>query len=176
MIIEIILVFIFYLLLVIAGSYYVDLFLTKDEFTKEELKSILPYLLNYWNSIIKKYTMTTFFTILGVSSIIGILIPMIIYNWLGNSSMFFALVFFMLPMAKRHFEQSQVNTSESLADSAINIFVRYSEIIVIGFGAGNGSALIYNFRPMEDIHFLWFFVNIVLVTIMLGMAVRKAME
>jgi len=46
-----------YLILVILGSYYVNLYLTKDQFTKDELKNVMPYLKESWVKLSRTYSM-----------------------------------------------------------------------------------------------------------------------
>ncbi|MFC1670386.1 hypothetical protein ACFL20_08330 [Spirochaetota bacterium] len=169
-------IYIIYFLLILIASYYVNLFLTKDEYTKDELKNVIPYLKNYWDKIKGNYSLIIIIIILVISSLIGYLIPAVITHWITNSSIFFVIVFFVLPIIKKRFEITQVTSSENYSDKIANIFVKYIDIIIIGFGSGLGSALISNWRKLIDIHSFWFVLNIVIVSIFLGISFSRVTE
>jgi hypothetical protein len=171
--IEIILIYIVYLFVLIVGSYYVDLYLSKDQFTKEELKDVLPYLSKLWRKIAHSYSVSLVAAILTVSSLFGILFPMVSQNWFLNSSIIFLIMYFSFPVLKKNFDKTTVTVSGSYADTATNIFVKYHEIILIGFGAGTATGLIYNWGVFKAVHFLWFLVNLIALSILIGLAIKN---
>ncbi len=173
MIIEIVLIYIVYLILIILGSYYVDLYLSQDQFTKEELKNVIPYLTKLMNNIANNYSVTILTVILIVSSLVGIALTMVTQHWLLNSAIIFGVLFFILPLAKRNFDKAMVTTGGNLSDTAMNIFLKYYNFILAGFGTGTASALMYNWGAFKAIHFLWFLINIIALTILLGITVKN---
>lgn len=173
MIIEIILIYIVYLMLLTLGSYYVNLYLTQDQFTKEELKNVIPYLIKLRDSIANNYSMTILAVILIVSSLVGIALTMVTEYWLLNSAIIFAVMFFIFPLVKKNFDKAMVTTGGNLSDTAMNMFLKYYNFILIGFGTGTASAIMYNWGAFKSIHFLWFLINIIALTILLGITINN---
>jgi hypothetical protein len=172
-IIEIILIYIVYLMLLTLGSYYVNLYLTQDQFTKEELKNVIPYLIKLRDSIANNYSMTILAVILIVSSLVGIALTMVTEYWLLNSAIIFAVMFFIFPLVKKNFDKAMVTTGGNLSDTAMNMFLKYYNFILIGFGTGTASAILYNWGAFKSIHFLWFLINIIALTILLGITINN---
>lgn len=173
MIIEILIIYLIFLLLVLVGNYYINIFLTQEQYSKEEMKNILPYLSQFWDKINKNYSLLTFFIILTISSFLGLIIPMLSSHWIANSSIFFMIIFFLLPYIKKYYEQSQVTSSDNYSDTITNIFVKYSDIIKIGFGTGLGTALMLNWRLLTHINSILFLLNILIIAILLGISLKK---
>jgi hypothetical protein len=169
-IIEIVLIYVAYLILLILGSYYVDLYLSKDQFTKNELKDIMPYLKESLNRVLRTYS------ILVISSAIGIALPMLSQHWFLNSAILFLVMFFTFPLAKKNLEKAKVTTGGNLSDTAMNIFTEYDNIILTGFGAGTATGLMYNWGVYKAIHFLWFLINFIVLSILVGIAIKNAIK
>jgi hypothetical protein len=172
-IIELLLMYVVYLLLLIIGSYYVNLYLSKDQFTKEELKEVLPYLSQLLSKIINNYSTSILIATLLVSSIIGIALPLISDHWFLNSSIIFLIMFFTFPVAKKNFDKTQVTTGGTASDTVINIFSRYYNVILIGFGNGSATGLMYNWGVYKSVHFLWFLINFIALSVMVGVAIKN---
>jgi hypothetical protein len=162
-----------YLILIILGSYYVDLYLSKDQFTKEELKNVIPYLTKFWYGMANNYALTILAVILVISSLVGIALTMVTQHWLLNSAIIFAVLFFIFPLAKKNFDKAMVTTGGNLSDTAMNMFLKYYNFILVGFGTGTASALMYNWGAFKAIHFLWFLINIIALTILLGITIKN---
>lgn len=173
MFIEIIIIYIVYLIILIVGSYYVNLYLSQEQFTKEELKDIIPYLTKLWNSIANNYSMVILAGSLIIASVAGILPTMLSQHWFLNSAIIFTVMFFVFPLAKKNFDKAMVTTGGNLSDAAINIFLRYYNFILIGFGAGTASGLMYNWGVFKAVHFLWFLINIIVLTILIGVCIKN---
>ena len=173
MFIEIIVIYLVYLIILILGSYYVNLYLSKDQFTKDELKDIIPYLERLWNNIANNFSMLILAISLIVSSMVGILLPMLSQHWFLNSSIIFVVMFFIFPLAKKNFDKAKVTTGGNLSDTAMNIFLKYYNFILIGFGTGTASALMYNWGVFKAVHFLWFLINFIVLSILLGIAIKN---
>ncbi len=172
MIIEIVLIYIFYLMIIILGSYYVNLYLSKDQFSKDELKDILPYLTKLWDRINNTYSLSILMICLGVASLIGVLLPMLSQHWFLNSAIIFIVMFFTFPLAKKNFDMARVTTGGSLSDTAMSIFVKYHSIILIGFGTGTATGIMYSWAVYKAINFLWFLINLIVLTIFIGMVIK----
>jgi hypothetical protein len=172
-IIEILIMYIVYLSLLVFGSYYVDLYISKDQFTKEELKNVLPYLSKLLNKIINSYSIPLFLAILLVSSIIGIALPLLSDHWFLNSSIIFLVMFFTFPVAKKNFEKTQVTIGGNMSDTVTNIFTRYYNVILVGFGNGTATGIMYNWGVYKSVHFLWFLINLIALSVMVGVAIKN---
>jgi hypothetical protein len=172
-IIGIIIIYIVYLIILILGSYYVNLYLSKEQFTKEELKDVIPYLAKLWNSIANNYSMVILTGSIIVASIVGIVLTMLTQHWFLNSAIIFAVMFFVFPLAKKNFDKAMVTTGGNLSDTVMNIFLKYYNFILIGFGAGTASGLMYNWGAFKAVHFLWFLINIIALTILIGITIKN---
>lgn len=172
MIVEIILIYIFYLLIVILGSYYVNLYLSKDTFTREELRDIFPFLTKFWNNIVSNYSMTMMLICIGTASLIGILLTMLSQHWFLNSSIIFIVMFFTFPLAKKNFDMARVTTGGSFSDTAMSIFAKYHNIILVGFGTGTATGLMYNWGVYKAVNFIWFLINFILMTVFIGIVIK----
>ena len=173
MLIEIILIYVFYLMIIVLGSYYVNLYLSKDSFTKEELKEVIPHLKNMWNKIRNNYSISILLICTGISSLVGILLAMLSQNWFLNSAILFVAMFFAFPLAKKNFDSAMITTGGTFSDTAMSIFVKYHSAILIGFGSGTATGLMYNWGVYKSINFLWFIVNIIVITILIGMCINE---
>ena len=173
MILELILIYFVYLVIIILGSYYIDLFLSKDQYTKKEIKNSLPYFSKLLDTIKHTYSITSLVVIVSATSLLGILLPVLIQHWLTNSAIFFAVLFFILPLLKKQLEKYKVSDSENPLDNLSNIIIRYDDIILIGLGLGTASAIILNWGTTKFIPFLWFLVNIIIISILLGITFYK---
>ena len=172
MIIEIVFIYIFYLLIIVLGSYYVNLYLTKDQFTKDELKDVLPYLTKLWNRIMTSYSISILLICLCAASLVGVLLPMLSQHWFLNSAIIFVIMFFTFPLAKKNYDMARITTGGSFADTAMSVFVKYNSIILIGFGAGTATGIMYSWGVYKAINFLWFLVNLIVLTIFIGIVIR----
>ena len=175
MVIEFLAVYIVYLLLIILGNYYVHLFTSKEQYTREEIKNVTPYLLKCWNTV-RHYSLSMFLLLLLLSSFIGAMMPLIFQNWFFNSSIIFVPIFFFLPYLKKNYEQAQVTTPDDYSDAIVNIFVKYCDVLIVGFGLGLGAMLIYNWAVFKLVHFIWFFINIVAVTVLIFISIRNVQK
>lgn len=164
------------MLAVVAGTYYVDLFISKDVYTREELKSVLPWLGKIWKTLTGNYPVPVMIGVLLGSSFIGIVIPRLFSHWIISSSLLLVIFFFVMPYIKKHLEQSKVTSSEDYTDNAANFFVKFNDIFLFGFGFGLGAVLIYNWASVKSIIFLWFLPNIVVVAVLLGISLRNAIR
>lgn len=176
MIISIALLFALYLAAVIAGSYYVNLYLTQDQFSKDDFREIMPYVKDSWAKISRNYSMPVLAVIFFVSSIIGIALTMLSQNWFLNSAILFLVMFFTFPYAKKNVEKAGVTTGGNFSDMALTLFVQYDNMILTGYGAGTATGLMYNWGAYNAIHFFWFLVNLIALSIIVGIAIRNAIN
>lgn len=176
MIIEFLILCILYLSIVLVGVYYFTLITRKDQYTKDEFKNVIPFLKGSWKKVSSNYPLPFFLSILVISVFFGVIIPMVFRHWITNSSIFFVILFFSLPLIKKYLEKSQVAESKSYSDNLSNLFIRYMDIIIIGFGTGLGSALIYNWRDLPEIYSPFFLINIIIISLFLGHTVKNVLK
>jgi hypothetical protein len=172
-VVEFVLLFVAYLMILILGSYYVNLYISQEQFSKNELKAIVPYLSKLRNRVGSDYSILILGITFVVASLLGIALPMLSEHWLLNSSIFFVAMFYTFPMVKKNIEKARVTTGGNLYDTAMNIFVRYNNFILIGFGTGTGTALMYNWAVNKSVHFLWFLANFIVLSILIGIAIHN---
>ena len=103
----------------------------------------------------------------------GILIIMLSEHWLLNSAIIFIIVFLTFPIAKKNFDKVKVTTGSGFSDTAINIFSKYYNFILLGFGTGTGAGLMYNWGVYKAVPFLWFLINFTVISILVGMVIHN---
>jgi len=172
-IIELILLFITYLAVLILGTYYINLYISQDHFTKEELKNIFPYLANLWSSVTNNNSIPLLLGIIVIFSFLGVLVTMLSDHWFLNSSIIFTIMYLTFPLARKSFDKAKVTTGGGFADTAIDLFLKYYNFILIGYGTGTGTALMYNWGVYKSVPFLWFLINFIVISILLGMIVKN---
>ncbi len=155
--------FIFFLFVV---NYYVNLFSSKELYTREDVSNFMPYLSESLGKMTQKYNVSGLVVALAVSSLFGVGIPLLSMHWFFNSSILFAVLFLVSPAIKESFDASKVNASDSRVDEIANLFSRYIGIIVLGFGTGTGASLMLNWANKKELGFLWFAVNIIAVIVL----------
>lgn len=170
------LVYFVYVLFLFVIHYYTDLISSKDQYTKEELSNILPAVVENWKVLSAMYTPSGMLIGLAASSIIGLLIPFISSNWFVNSSILVIVLYLVIPFIKEQIDSSMVHSSDNIADSVVNFFSKNAVIILLGFGSGTGASLMYNWAQKKDIPFLWFLVNLVAVTVLMEILLKKELK
>jgi hypothetical protein len=173
---EIIFIFLCYGALMVIVTYYVNLYLAKDQYSKGELKNISPFLLQLWNVFLNKYSFVQLIFVMLGTAFVGTIIPLLSGGWIVNSALIFVAVYFAVPFIRQSFEKTQVMASEEYSDNVVNLFVKYSDVGVFSFGAGYGSALIYSWATIDSIYFLWFFINIVIVSTLMTVLLKKMIK
>jgi hypothetical protein len=150
--------------------------MSKEQYTREELKGVIYFFPVFLGKISEKYSFVMFFATMIAASLIGMLPPAVTFHWFANSAILFGIVFAGLPVLKKNFEASRVTESESYADTAANFVLKYNESLIFGFGIGAGSMLISNWGSSREISFLWFLLNLVIITVLLTMTLKKIFE
>jgi len=89
-----------------------------------------------------------------------------------NSAIIFIVMFFTFPLAKKNYDMARITTGGSFADTAMSIFVKYNSVILVGFGTGTATGIMYAWGVYKAINFLWFLINLILLTIFIGMVIR----
>jgi hypothetical protein len=84
----------------ICIGYYINLVMTKDHYTRDELKSIVPFFARYWRSISGSHSALLVLIVFLIFSFAGIVLPMVSDGWFFNSSVIFLVLFFIFPMVK----------------------------------------------------------------------------
>src|SRR5512137_2909575 len=98
------LVYLFFLFFLLVINYYVHLISTKDQYTKEELSNILPYLSDSWKAMNERYSSSGLITSFILSSLVGLLIPFLSVHWFFNSSILFCIFFLVFPVVKERLD------------------------------------------------------------------------
>lgn len=172
--IDVILLYAVYCAAVICGGFYIHLFTSQEHYTRDELTSIVPFLFRYWTRLSASHSSFLVLVVFFACSFAGMLLPMVSDGWFLNSSILFIVMFFVLPLLKKNFDKALVTTGGDFSDTAANMFSKYQQFIVIGFGCGTGTALMYNWGARDIINFPWFILNFIILTGCLGITVAKA--
>ena len=162
-----------FLSVLIVMNYYINLWKSKNEYTKDEIKDVFPHFLSFLKIIGSQYSPVPFLVLLLLSSLLGFLIPYI-PHWFFYSSIILIVMFLVFPIITNSIEQSKVMAAGDMKDIAANIFAKHSDIIIIGFGTGLGSSLIFRWGSLKEISFLWFLVNIIIISIIIELTLIKS--
>jgi len=170
---QIILTFIIYLFCAIVITYYYNLLMTKNEYSREEIAKVMPQLISIWKKISAKYSVLNLIFIISIAGLIGGGIPGIMHNSIINSAILPFIVYFFLPKAAVYFEETRVTTSESFVDILEDIYVKYYLLINTSFIAGYASTMIYNWATLGIISFYWFIINFGIITSILVLSLKE---
>lgn len=169
---QIFLILLIYTAISFTLTYYANLFISKSEYTRQELSDILPQLGNMLNRISSNYPVLRLTGIFLISSLIAIIILSIFTNWLINSAIIPVLVYVSGPKLAMYFEETRVTISNSYTDILETIYSRYYRYIMAGFLAGFGTKLIDNWINVGAISFYWFFINFFISTVLFILILR----
>lgn len=147
--------------------HYFQLFRSKEQYTRDELKNVIPSIPKYWDSLLQRYSISGFAFYLLVSTILGLLIPFISLGWFLQSSIIFVILFLVLPYVKRYMENIRVTAPADYGDILSNIFIRYTEVILYGFGAGTFSSITYLWSTHKELSFFWYIINAAVILILM---------
>ena len=173
MLFNITIIYIVFIFIIVAASYYIDLFMKKDEFTKNDIKSLMPHFNAMWSRYSQKYPPVTFLVVFIVSSFLSILLTLSTSNIIMNSAILFIMLYFFLPVISNNIEKSRVIESDNYSDYAANIIVKFNDVIVLGYAAGSGAALVFSWGALRHISFFWFILNLVIVIILAEIKIRQ---
>lgn len=154
-------------------TYYFNLFVTQNVYTRSELSNVFPQVGNMLNKIYNKYSIPYLIIFFAVSSLTGILILSIFGNWFFNSAILPAVCYFFGPRLAVYFEQTRVTITEDTTDIIQALYSKYYNIIMIGFFCGYATKLIDNWINNEEIGFYWFILNFIIITSMTVITLRN---
>jgi hypothetical protein len=174
MVINILFILIVFVFVTVAISYYADLITKKEEYSRDDLKNILPFAAMLWEHYLQKYSLPVFIAIFISSSFASIVLTLVSASVLLNSSLLFIIVYFALPVISGNLEKSRVTDTGNYFDHAANIIIKHSDIIILGWGAGSGAALIYSWGSLKQIGFIWFVINLVVVIVLSQIKIRQS--
>lgn len=169
----ILIIYTVFLLFILTVNYYVNLISSKDQYTREEISNILPYIAESWLKVSRKYSSPALLLALFGSSFFGILIPFTSAHWFFNSAIFFVVIYLVLPLVKERVDSVKVSSSSMISDDIGNMISRMSYIIIFGFGMGTGTSLMYNWAKEKELAFLWFLVNLAVIVVLEVYAINK---
>ncbi len=147
--------------------HYFQLFRSKEQYTKEELKNVIPSIPRYWDSLLQRYSISGFVFSLLAATIPGLLIPFISLGWFFQSAIIFILLFIILPYVRGYMENIRVTAPADYGDVISNIFIRYTDVILYGFGAGTLSSITYLWTTHRELSFLWYIINAAVILIIM---------
>lgn len=163
--IAILLLCVFYLGLIIIIYEYYMLFSSKDEYTKQELKGVITGIPDHWMPLLSQFRLFPIYAL--TSLIVGILIPLLSYNWFFQSSIFSILLFIILPQVRRSYEPMKVTITDSIWDTIAAALSEYHEIMIVFFSIGTVASLTYCWIANRELSFLWFFVNAIIICVII---------
>ena len=171
--IEVFFTLIIYLIISLIITYYFNLFISKDEYTRQEISDVIPQLGNMLKKISSNYPVTLLTGVMLLSAFIAIMILIISKNWIINSAAIPLLFYFLGPKLAMYFEETRVTVPEKFTDILETIYSRYYRYIIAGFLAGFGTKLIDNWINLGAISFLWFLINFTVNTTLLVLILRE---
>jgi len=162
----VVIIYAVFTLFILTVCYYVNLISSKDQYTREEISNILPFVAETWQKVYSRYPSPMLFLMLLGSSFIGLLIPFLSSHWFFNSAVFFVVLYLVAPLAKERVDSVKVSNSDEIKDDLTNLFSRFTYIIVLGFGLGTATSLMYNWAQEKELSFLWFLLNLAAIVLL----------
>ncbi len=160
----------------LALHYYITLFMTKDEFTKDEFKNLTPYFKGVAAVATQNFQISWLLLILVFSGLLGVVLPVFFVNSFFNSIFPFLLVYFAFPFLARFLAERQVTDSDSPSDYAANIFIKYHSVFSFGFGLGVLTGFSYNWVHQLTTGFLFFAFNFAAAIVLLQFALTIVLQ
>lgn len=171
-----ILIYLFFAAFLFTVTYYADLISSKEQYTREEISNILPFITESWQKLSDKYPMPGLTLALFFPSFLGLLIPFISASWFFNSSILFVVLYVVLPVMKERFESVRVSASEYYADAISNFISKYARIVLIGFGTATGASLMYNWAHKKELGFIWFIFNLAVIVVLEVLTISREIK
>ncbi len=163
---NILIVYAVYLILVFVIAHYVNLFSSKSEYTRAELTDLKPLAGTVKKKLEMKYSPAFVIVSMLITSLVGLLFSLV-EHWIFQSALVAVLLFVIIPMVQKYIMDRMVIASDSSIDTFANIFAKYCNFIILGYGAGYGAGLMYYWSMTREMLFIWFALNIVVVTVIL---------
>ncbi len=170
---QIILTFLIYSSIAFILTYYFNLFISKEEYTRQDFSDILPKLGNMLTKISSNYPLLNLSGIILISAILAIIILSIFNNWIINSALLPLLLYFFGPRLATYFEETRVTITDNYKDILEIIYARYYRYIMAGFFMGFGTKLIDNWVNAGLMSFYWFIINFFINTALLVLILRE---
>lgn len=165
--IEFLVLFLLYSFVVSAGAYYVQIFTSKENYTREELTSLAPYFSQLRHHLRKKFNPMSLIVFAITASLIGLALPFVRFHAITNSVLLFGVFSLILPIFQNHFNSSRVSVSEDITDSAAALFFRYSTVALLFFGIANAVGFTLSWTRHHQVSFLWLLVNLAIFAFLL---------
>jgi len=169
---QIVLTLIIYSVISFILTYYLHLFTSKNEFSRQELSDLFPQLGNMLKKITSNYPVLRLTGIILLSAFIAIIILSIFSSWIINSAIIPLIIYFAGPKLAVYFEETRVTITNNFADIMETIYSRYYRYIMAGFMAGFGTKLIDNWINIGAISFYWFILNFIINTALILLILR----
>jgi len=154
-------------------TYYFNLFISQNVYTRSELSNILPQLGKMVGKIYNKYSIIYLVVFFIIPALTGILILAVFKNWIFNSAILPGILYYFGPRLAVYFEQTRVTISEDNKDILQALYSKYYNIILTGFYSGFATKLIDNWINVEAIGFYWFILNFIIISAMTVITLRN---
>lgn len=166
-------VFVVFVLFLLSVGYYVTLISSKDVYTREEITSVLPFITGSLGKLADRYSPGRFLLVFLAAALLGVAFPFMANNLFFNSCALFVILYLVLPIVRERFASARVEASEYYRDDVANFIVRYAGLMLIGFGSGNGAALMYVWATTKELGFIWLLLNLAILCVLLEMALLR---
>lgn len=176
MIFHLFLIGVIYLIIILTLTFFATLYFSSGTVAKNDLRRIIPFYSQFFNIILSSYSLFKLSIILLISTAISTIFTVFFDNWISNSAIIFFISFFVFPVLVKSFENTMVTMGSSIRDSIVNTFIEYHPIILLGYGTANGAGLIYNWMVMKEVNFLWFLINFLITSILVGIIIKNTVS
>lgn len=160
-------------MIILSLRYYLDLFESKDNYTKSELTDILPYIQAVSGNILKKYSIPVLSLTTIVTFIISFYIPRLSDNYFTNSVIIYTAFFFGLPAISKFLQNQSTETDSSIKLIIYNYLISNHKLISFIFGLGTLTSFTFNRITYHNINFIYFIVNLTIAVILLEISLKS---
>lgn len=165
-----------YLISLLAIRYYIDLFKSKENYTKSELTDILPYVKAVSGNIFKKYNFIGFIGSAFIGSLPAYFLTKGINHWFTNSAIIFAILFAIIGFSAKYFENNENRESGSLLNSVLEFIFAHRKVILFFYGLISTTVFTFNRISSHSILFIFFIINIAVSIVLMEILLKSLNE
>ena len=169
--INIILIYVLYLISALVLAYYIDLFNKNEQLSKNDLKQLLFYYKELWDKFNSNQSLVLNLSVIGLSSLFGMIQIYIFDNFLLGSFIPIIAIYFATPYIEKSLGE-KFNTEEN-SGSIISIISGNLNEILIGYGIGMSTIMIYQWGVLGDNSFFGLILYLVAITFVVIMTIIK---
>ena len=172
--IDILLIYIIYIVATLTISYYINIFMDKEQISRTELKEILPYYKELWGKLLLDGSLSINAIIISLSSLFGAIQIYLFDNIIFGSFALIVAIYFAIPFLEKY--SPTQNEIEQTNDNILTTIIENIYEIIIGYGFGISTLLIYKWALLGNISFWMLIINLIITTSIVVLSIIKKIK